>query len=763
MRKKERIILALLCVLCLLTVTGATAAPDIRAIRSAMGRIEQGSFAMMGEYLLIPNDCSGFELQFRPDLPRKILDEIIPGIQTPEADRETGMIRCPLDEETTCWLLGNAYAFSIGPDDSILWIIYFSDQSLMFVQHKKTLVLAAQSSGRGVPDADGALQSTLAHKLKISSEPSEGEVRWSPDSHYLFFNDTDRWSGVGITLDDPYLMDTQTGEIFLLDNGGSPKDPLRGTFRCVLNGRFSMDGKSFYWYCRSYVSGDEPAHSIMRYSLADGTQETVYTLEGALQDFCEVKENCWFLLETADSGMNLIRMDVSKNRADMPKELIPIPWKNCSFLPAIRENVLLAVTPNTSGGTYMLPLTWDTPAAAAWCKIGSLEEGRMREISIDEIAAEVQEAKLNSNGVTANAAISAANIKHAAAITGVTDLLLTIFIREPVPDSWGGGFRDFNSQVILNTETLALFPIRNTGVPDGFRDSLIDGTCFLPKNYYGQTALGLYFADVLPEITFRKGESFTSPFGVFMCRNESDPLVFSSVTLENRECAADITALETGYSIRFSITDYPEPEIIRKEFTVPEVLTVDRWDELKSAMSKKDQKKLSALFTKIVPGKLDKRKNQDEILAAYPSAATETLYVLIDDAKAVNLEMAEEILEAAGYTAEDYACDMELAAVPRETNIIVTRNGQNQTFPVRYAFSASDPLLFPKSYRIEELAGLCERICKAVTANLDSEAPVAVEDVILDKYDMGSVDFYVTLDHSEATDSALEIFLTVVP
>ena len=104
MLKNFRLVLILLCVLCLLTVTTGMAAPDIRAIRSAMGRIEQGSFAMIGEYLLIPNDCSGFELQFRPDVPSETLNEIIPGLQMPDADRDTGIIRFPLDEGTTIYI-----------------------------------------------------------------------------------------------------------------------------------------------------------------------------------------------------------------------------------------------------------------------------------------------------------------------------------------------------------------------------------------------------------------------------------------------------------------------------------------------------------------------------------------------------------------------------------------------------------------------------------------------------------------------------------
>ncbi len=762
MMKKRRIILALLCAVCLLAVSAGEAAPDVRSIRTVLGRIEQGAIPMMGDYLLIPDDCSGFELQYLPDLPDGFLDEILPGLPSPEADENTGMLRCPLDAETARWLFENSFAASIGPDGSILRVIYHPTRPFMIVEHGRTLVLAARSSGRGVPDTDGTLESALDYKLKIASNPAENEVRWSPDSRYLFFNDTDLWYGVQMALDDPYLLDTQTGDIFLLENGGSPKDPLHGTFRCVLNGRFSMDGKSFYWYCRSYVSGT-PSHFLMRYDLETGEQETVCELNGALKDFCEMKRNCWFLLETGESGISLVRITLSPDGIDRTEEPLPVSWETCSFLPVVRENVLLAVTPLPSGGTYLLPLTWDSPvSASSWYKIGSVDADMLQEISPDEIAAEVQEAQNNGKVLSGSYNIGTAYIKHASAVIGATNLLMTVYIREPVPDSWGGGFSDFNGQVILNTEDLRLFPIRTGWSQDGLQDELIDGTFFLMK-YYGQEVLGLYYADTLPDMPFLLGESYISPYGSFLCRNEGDPIVLTSVTLEKRECTADVTVAEDGYTISIRITDYPEPETVRQEFLVPEVLTEARMQEITAPMEKKTRKQFSGLYTKVAPEKLDKRANRDEILASYPSAATETLYILIGDARAANLETAEKALADAGYTAEDYAKDMALVAVPQETNVVVSKNGRNQTFPVRYAFSVPDPAQYPGSGRIQELAGLCDRICKAVTANLASETPVPVEDVILDKYDMGSVDFYVTVDHSEAVDNALEISLTVVP
>ena len=178
---------------------------------------------------------------------------------------------------------------------------------------------------------------------------------------------------------------------------------------------------------------------------------------------------------------------------------------------------------------------------------------------------------------------------------------------------------------------------------DGFRDLFINGECFLMKNY-GQEAVGLFSAYNLPEMSFVMGERYFTPYGTFMCRNESDPLVLSSVTLENHECIADIGAAEDGYQVRFHITDWPEPETIRQEFVIPEMLTGNRWTEVTSAMNKKDQKKLSSLYAKSVPDKLAERENRDEILVSYPLAATETLYILKDGLNTSALKSAEDVL-----------------------------------------------------------------------------------------------------------------------
>ena len=762
MLKKGKTAFALLCILCLLATAAVGSESSLRDIRTTIGRIEQGSFAMIGEMRIIPEECSGFEMLVSPDLPDGYAEGIIPGLPAPEKDESTGMLCYSLEEETTRTIMDNAYCASISPDGAFLWFIYTS-RPFMAVQRGKTLLLMAQSSSRGLPDEDGSLESILEYKAKASSDPVEGEAIWSPDGRYLFFNDTERWRGERMMLNDPYILDTLTGDIFLIDSGGSPKDPLQGTFRCVLNGCFSTDGKSFYWYCRSYAPGVPAEHSLMRYDLETGAQEKVCGMDGPLLDLCEIRVNRWLLLEDVGGSIRLVRMTLSPGGFEHTEEMLPAFCASAGFLPAVREKVMIAVTPNPAGGTYLLPLDWNTPAgSASWRKIGSLSEDGLQKISADEIEAELREAKNSKSVLSGSANIGTAYIKHAAAINGVTDLLLTIYIREPVPDSWGGGYDDFSGQVILNTETLKLYTIRTGGVLDGFRDLFINGECFLMKNY-GQEAVGLFSAYNLPEMSFVMGERYFTPYGTFMCRNESDPLVLSSVTLENHECIADIGAAEDGYQVRFHITDWPEPETIRQEFVIPEMLTGNRWTEVTSAMNKKDQKKLSSLYAKSVPDKLAERENRDEILVSYPLAATETLYILKDGLNTSALKSAEDVLAAAGYTAEDYRNDMAQVAVPRGTNVVTTKNGSSKTAPVRYSFAVSASEAYAESDRILALAGLCEQIGSAVMANRLSAAPLPLESVILEKYDLGSVDFYVMIDQEEQIGNTLEFSLTVRP
>ena len=105
---------------------------------------------------------------------------------------------------------------------------------------------------------------------------------------------------------------------------------------------------------------------------------------------------------------------------------------------------------------------------------------------------------------------------------------------------------------------------------------------------------------------------------------------------------------------------------IERVFMIPSAITKERYTEFSGKMSKKNKKKLGNYYSLYEPGKLDKKSNKDEIIALFPSVTEQPLYILKDID--TNSKMAVEgFFEEAGYTAEDYALDMELMVSERGT------------------------------------------------------------------------------------------------
>ena len=767
--KTVRIALTMICLLCILVSSGYADTRSQQAFRrNVLGRIESGGFPVMGELQYIPDDCSGYELQYRADLPGlDVCASLIfsaAGGEIPEPENTDGTVRIPLDEMITRTILENADLASMGPDESILSVLRV-DQPVLFIWRGKTLVLLGQSPSRGAPDTYGSLKNTLHDMLNTAPSSLDNEIRWSPDGRYLFFNDSDRWLGARMAMDDPFLVDTQTGEIFLLENGGYPKTMMKDAFRCILNGRFSMDGKSFFWYCRSYVPGKAAVHSMMRYDLESGTQETICELGGTLMDFIEVEENSWLLLESGCDGVTLVRMTVSADGIVRVPDPLTIPWSSCRFLPVVDGSVILAANPLPEfGGTYLMPLTWDTPVSSSvWYRITSIYGKKVEQISADEIIEETEKADKNRrSGLYDERYTGTALVDQASVFSGTEYLLMTVNLREASRYGWADRYNRFTGYVLLNTEDMRLFPLLFTSSSEGegLENQIVYNTnCFLVQGI----PVGLFSAETMPLVPFARGETYPTQFGIYRCKSENDPLTFTSVALEDREYSAEIASGEKEYRVILRFTDYPLPESSRREYIVPEVLTEARWLEIKSVLSKKDQQKLSSLYMKIVPEKLDQQENRDMLLTAYPSAAIETLYILKSDPKSSRLESAEELLASAGYTPEDYARDMETAAVPRGTNVIVRKSAESASYPVTFRFPAEEGMPLPDNYRILQLTGLCDVIICDMTSNRTSETPVAAEEVVLSEYNMGGKVFRVSLENAEEDGNTLELVLTVIP
>ena len=101
---------------------------------------------------------------------------------------------------------------------------------------------------------------------------------------------------------------------------------------------------------------------------------------------------------------------------------------------------------------------------------------------------------------------------------------------------------------------------------------------------------------------------------------------------------------------------------IEKIYILPSAITVERYKAFTDAMSKKDAKKVAGVYTLYKPDKVAAMEDKDTLLSMYPSLAEQELYVLKSGTSENNKKSIASILEASGYTMEDYELDMQLVA-----------------------------------------------------------------------------------------------------
>ncbi len=99
---------------------------------------------------------------------------------------------------------------------------------------------------------------------------------------------------------------------------------------------------------------------------------------------------------------------------------------------------------------------------------------------------------------------------------------------------------------------------------------------------------------------------------------------------------------------------------VEKEFTIPPVITKDRFEGYLSKMEKKEADLIKQYYKKYDINKLTPKDNKDELLANYPIIETEVIYVLRTATKENVRKTIQDKFEAAGYTYDDYLADKEL-------------------------------------------------------------------------------------------------------
>ena len=218
---------------------------------------------------LPPDDYSGMEIRISADLVSS-LQEYLPLTFAPEGDGN--MCSAPLPEETARQLLEQARPFAYGPDGAVLYYC-----GLMVIRRGNTITPLLQAVSRGREDTLGWLKYQLDELRKKSGSGSF--VRWSPDGRYMFVNSILNTSKYPV-----FLTDTITGEIFLPEETPAGSDPSDRP----LCGRFSRDGKSFYY---AKLTSSPISCRLMRYDLETGELETCYESDaGEIRELCEMGE-----------------------------------------------------------------------------------------------------------------------------------------------------------------------------------------------------------------------------------------------------------------------------------------------------------------------------------------------------------------------------------------------------------------------------------------------------------------------------------------
>ncbi|MBP3656305.1 MAG: hypothetical protein J6K32_06375 [Clostridia bacterium] len=103
---------------------------------------------------------------------------------------------------------------------------------------------------------------------------------------------------------------------------------------------------------------------------------------------------------------------------------------------------------------------------------------------------------------------------------------------------------------------------------------------------------------------------------------------------------------------------------IEKIYMLPSAITVERFDTFIAEMAKPKASRVKKAYTQYTPEKVAALEDADReaLLALYPEAANQALYVLLASTSENNKKSIAEIFANAGYTQEDYDLDMQLVA-----------------------------------------------------------------------------------------------------
>ena len=718
--------------------------------------LEQGTGLSIQSEPLFTEDYQGYEILVQAEK----ADAIAADLAAEPVPYGTGLCSIALTEEEMSYFANRAQILSKGPDDAILLNI-----GLPCVLREKKLTILLPAEGRGAADEFGNLSGALNYKIYTAPDFLYGSARWSPDGRYLYLNEPERWLGVQMEQDDPYLADTQTGEFFLLET--SPKQTAAGTranCRDIAGGRFSRDGRSFYYILRAY-DPDMNSHGIlMRYDLETGERETVFESDMPLTDLCEMGDGKWLLLESGEQRQ-LVRLCIGENETAIARE--PMLSFNSCLYPVSDHLAILFLNCNNLC-TLIQPIGWEK--TGSWLQIQDLSEGGLHSLTADAADSKIRAESRNirEKGIVISASVpDFGRIYALRVIDGTPLVLLNIGLTSTIQSNWPDRQINQYGLMLLNAETLetrVFTDIQNYDIHylfDG-NDEVIYGNGF--PGYGGICSPGTAEADADTETILL---NYSSADGDYIAKINEDDLVLNPWQVSLNRMALDSTVSREDDRYRVASVFTRIPEAATKIYLLPEAISEDRYRALTSQMKSKEKKQTASIYSLMTPEKVSKDENSEELLAAYPALKTEALYILKDNVRESNLAKIEEFFRNAGYTQEDFELDAANAEKTRGTNAIVLKDQEtpNMRPIVTYtlAGAATDPA-FDKT-RVTQLAGLCDRVHSSVYLKCLQAAgePMPIESAVPEDCEMDGTVWHITLESAEDNGSTLTLNYTAVP
>ena len=148
---------------------------------------------------------------------------------------------------------GGYRVLSVSPDGALL--INFGGTPAIL--RNKKITLLAPTASRGVQDEYGKIERFLKLFLQAANMPARGGVIWSPNGRYLSFSHEKLLLEQAKLDIDPMLVDTWTGELFLIAT--FPRSLAKGG-GAMAQGAFDASGRKFYY---TVYGGDSGAKSTV--------------------------------------------------------------------------------------------------------------------------------------------------------------------------------------------------------------------------------------------------------------------------------------------------------------------------------------------------------------------------------------------------------------------------------------------------------------------------------------------------------------------